>query len=891
MSVSGNQKLSLLFTIFLILNLIIIHFANTFDDQIENVENKLELSIIQLPDTGTRASSYTYHNYTQMVEALHDLNSNYSGLMDLDSAQDLFGVPDCRDGYKIWIVRITNESITRSKPEVLYVGGYHGDEDISIEVPFYFISWLLESYDSDPKVRYIIDNRDLYIIPVLNPYGWENDDRMDGNGEDMNRDYPYGNLTSNPALTTVGSRTVHELMKVHLFSAGITWHAGAVGIYYAWGTPLHNTLFDESPDDMAFKSVGERMSEYAGSFQGEYNFGPANQLIYEADGAWSDYAYAASWDTDNKDPAHPTNGARTLAFGVEISNQDRPAESELGTSVDLYCTPQQVKGLIPKNIRLGFILAELAEPYAIIQNKSLIPQSMAPGEELVLSWEAGGAINIDQTSIQYGQDSNPMTSFEFSTPVQAGKTECIGKIFSQNLTMPEVEGDYYFTIRVSADSVYSDQLNPEPVVEPQSVYVNHRINDTWELTNAGITIEGQIDYYSEIFKIEVKAKPVLDINLLDYPETGFVNENVVFRWSIDNTVDIHSQLIHRSKNPGDIQNSTHSISEGINEINNSTVSMFEVYTILPDYWGYYYYQIEVYLNETRSLLSEIMIVFVNPKLDITDGPDLLKIYEVYSITYKLEGVKELFNVTTQLTEGFIFTDPAQEDLIFTNRSEGVFNRTLVAPFYGGLYSLRIIAYFKEFQFFSGHHTFTVQDGITIFKYNLNYESMNSTLTITDLDAVCSNQSHLQLTPNNTLVAEIIILTSTNETVYRGNLSWSETASWHINSIDVSSWPKESYFIIPVFNDGKESTGIGRENIFTEEIEITPYIRPDGENGDKKENDENKGNLGLYYVIITAFVVVAIIMITAYFKKKTISEDPGDRTDFEEDESSDDKKTR
>jgi hypothetical protein len=826
-----------------------------------------------------------------MVEALHDLNSNYSGLMDLDNAQDLFGVPDCRDGYKIWIVRITNESITRSKPEILYIGGHHGDEDISIEVPFYFISWLLESYDSDPKVRYIIDNRDLYIIPVLNPYGWENDDRFDGNGEDMNRDYPYGNLSSNPALTTVGSRTVHELTKVHLFSAGISWHAGAEGIYYAWGTPLHDTPFDESPDDKAFKSVGEYLSEFAGSYQGKYNHGPANQLIYTADGAWSDYVYAASWDTTNNDPAHPTNGARILAFGVEISNQDRPPESELGTNVDLYCTPQQVKGLIPKNIRLGFILAELAEPYAILQNKSLIPQSMAPGEELVVSWEAGGAINIDQTNIQYGQNSNPMTSFEFSTPVQTGKTECIGKIFSQNLTMPVVEGDYYFTVRVRADSVYSDQLNPEPVVEPQSVYVNHRINDTWELTNAGITIEGQIDYYSEVFKIEVKAKPVPDIELLNYPETGFVNENVVFRWSLDNTIDIHSQLIHRSTNPGDLQNSTNSISEGINEINNSTVSKFEVFTILPDYWGYYYYQIEVYLNETRSILSDIINVFVQPRLDIIEGPGEPKIYEVYNVQYRLVGIKEFFNVSIQVTKGTIFANPVQEELIFTNRTEGVYNMTMVAPFNGGVYSIRIVAFFNDFQFFSGPYTFTVLDAITVFDYEVIYNSKNKTLTITDIEAVCSNQSHQTLTPDNTRWARISILNNTNRTIYSGNLSWSDTDSWHINNIDVSSWPFSTYYVIPVIDDGKESTDIGRENIFIEEIEITPYIRPDGENGDNKENDENKENLGLYYIIIAAFVVVAIIMITAYFKKKTNSEESGDRPDFKDDEGFDDKKAK
>ncbi|UCH90138.1 MAG: succinylglutamate desuccinylase/aspartoacylase family protein, partial [Thermoplasmata archaeon] len=348
-------------------------------------------------NSGSRASNFEYHNYSQLTEALKELNLDYPNLMELYNAQDLYGLPDCRDGYKIWIVRLTNESDSKLKPEVLYLGGHHGDEAISIEVPFYFIYYLLENYNNDPNIKYIIDNRELYIVPVLNPYGWEHNSRYDGNGEDVNRDYPYGNASDNEALTTVGASAVHELMKTHMFSAAISWHAGVELIYYAWGTPLHDTGLDESPDDSAYKSLGKRMSEYGGDYHGQYNYGPANNILYGAEGAWSDYAYAASWDSAGFDPNHPTGGSRTLAFGVEISNQKKPTTAELGTEIDLYCSPGEVKGYIPKNIRLGFALAELAQPYIEFQNKSLIPDEVEPGKNLTLTWNIGGAMSIDQT--------------------------------------------------------------------------------------------------------------------------------------------------------------------------------------------------------------------------------------------------------------------------------------------------------------------------------------------------------------------------------------------------------------------------------------------------------------------------------------------------------------
>ncbi|MCK5561596.1 MAG: hypothetical protein KAJ51_13420 [Thermoplasmata archaeon] len=127
-------------------------------------------------------STYSYHNYTTLVDDMEALNDTYTNLFELYTAQSKFGLQDCKDGYKVWIIRITNEARGFNKPEVLFIGGHHGNEKISIETAYYFAEWLVTNYEDDEHVKYLIDHREIYIMPVINPWGWENNIREDSNG-------------------------------------------------------------------------------------------------------------------------------------------------------------------------------------------------------------------------------------------------------------------------------------------------------------------------------------------------------------------------------------------------------------------------------------------------------------------------------------------------------------------------------------------------------------------------------------------------------------------------------------------------------------------------------------------------------------------------------------
>jgi hypothetical protein len=495
----------------------------------ENNDSEIEQIILN------SNSNYTYHNYSTLVANLKNLNSTYPDLMDLNTSQELYGLPDCRDGYKIWVVKITNEKLKSNKPEVLFIGGHHGNEDISIETPFYLIEFLLDNYESNDLIRYLIDHREIYIIPVLNPWGWENNNRYDGNDQDMNRDYPYGKSgveanSDGIPLSTVGAKTIAQIMEHHIFILSLSWHSGLHSIYYAWGTPKHNTPSDESPDNIAFFELARLMSDNAGG-DTKYPYGPANQVVYYAEGAWSDYAYAASWDTMYLESGFETHGARSLAIGVEISNAKAPDETLLGNS-DEILNPGSNIGFVSQNIRMALVMIDLAEPYLTWKNSEAnpIPTSAKTNNNITLNWYVNGSFSVSETRILYGMDPDPISNSQFNTDKMNGGSSWLGTSFSQNITLPDKAGDYYFVANAKVDQQVLVQSTPEPMVPPQSFFASQRTNDSYNITIAGNSLEGKKDWYSPVIHIHVKKDLKNAVELTEYTKPVICNRSFNITW-------------------------------------------------------------------------------------------------------------------------------------------------------------------------------------------------------------------------------------------------------------------------------------------------------------------------------------------------------------------------
>ena len=203
----------------------------TFEDRLSIVrQGKLKDIHNNIPLT---IESRVYHTYDEMTELLQNLESNYSDIMSLTSLGKTY---EDRD---IWLVKISdNVGTNEGEPEVLLMGAHHGNEKPSYEVLIYFIKHIVQNYskentdndgdgevnedpidgrdndmdgliDEDPsedRVRGVINNTEIYIIPMFNPDGVEAGTRKNcapnyGNfgfskeitsyGVDLNRNYGY----------------------------------------------------------------------------------------------------------------------------------------------------------------------------------------------------------------------------------------------------------------------------------------------------------------------------------------------------------------------------------------------------------------------------------------------------------------------------------------------------------------------------------------------------------------------------------------------------------------------------------------------------------------------------------------------------------------------------
>lgn len=76
---------------------------------------------------------------------------------------------------------------TPSQPTIVVTSGVHGNEKVAVLALYNLIEQMLE--DPNDNTDYILNNSRLCIIPVVNPYGYDHQQRFNANNKDINNDY------------------------------------------------------------------------------------------------------------------------------------------------------------------------------------------------------------------------------------------------------------------------------------------------------------------------------------------------------------------------------------------------------------------------------------------------------------------------------------------------------------------------------------------------------------------------------------------------------------------------------------------------------------------------------------------------------------------------------
>ncbi|MGC2999924.1 M14 family metallopeptidase [Streptomyces sp. G35A] len=258
-----------------------------------------------------------YHNHAEMNAEIDQRLAAYPGIM----SKRVIGTS--HQGRAIVAIKISDNVATdESEPEVLFTHHQHAREHLTVEMALYLLRELGAGYGSDPRVTDMVNGREIWIIPDLNPDGGEYDiasgsyrswrkNRQPNSGSsyvgtDLNRNWDHrwgccgGSSGSTSSETYRGSapesatevKVVADFVRsrvvggVQQIKAGIDFHTYSELVLWPFGYTYSDTATGMTADDnAAFKAIGRKMAASNG-----YTPEQSSDL-YITDGSIDDYLW------------------------------------------------------------------------------------------------------------------------------------------------------------------------------------------------------------------------------------------------------------------------------------------------------------------------------------------------------------------------------------------------------------------------------------------------------------------------------------------------------------------------------------------------------------------------------------------------------------------------
>ncbi|MEO0649114.1 MAG: M14 family zinc carboxypeptidase, partial [Planctomycetota bacterium] len=164
-----------------------------------------------------------YWTWDEVVSVLDQLHAAFPGI-----TTPKFSIGKTLEGRDIWALKVSDApNVDEDEPEVRYDSMHHSREPQGMQTSFWFLIHTLETYGTDPLSTYLVDERELFFVPVVNPDGyvynqqiapgggglWRKNRRNNGDGTtgvDLNRNYPFqwgfDNFGSSPSTDSVTYR-------------------------------------------------------------------------------------------------------------------------------------------------------------------------------------------------------------------------------------------------------------------------------------------------------------------------------------------------------------------------------------------------------------------------------------------------------------------------------------------------------------------------------------------------------------------------------------------------------------------------------------------------------------------------------------------------------------
>jgi carboxypeptidase T len=305
-------------------------------------------------------SSDRFNSYAEILDRMHQLEKDHPDLVSLESIGKSY------EGQDILAIRISpkdrSEAEAQKIPTVLYTGCHHAREYITVEMPLMFAEYLSSEYANNAQLKALMDEREIYIVPILNVDGyvydytngirgklWRKNRSQQGIGTDLNRNYSFhwgeGGSSDNPNDDTfMGSEAFSEpetlslknfIISLTRLKSMLDFHSYSELILYPWGftyEPVGQSL-GKKEDQKVFHKMAQQMSAW--------NHYEASSVadLYIASGNLIDWAYGE---------------LGIFAFSFELS-------PDSSSSVGFYPPASIVSNVFQENLRAMLYILEFGD--------------------------------------------------------------------------------------------------------------------------------------------------------------------------------------------------------------------------------------------------------------------------------------------------------------------------------------------------------------------------------------------------------------------------------------------------------------------------------------------------------------------------------------------------
>ncbi|MGW0736290.1 M14 family metallopeptidase [Streptomyces sp. NPDC002851] len=236
-----------------------------------------------------------YHNYKEATDAINKAVEAHPDLM----TKEVIG--KSYEGREIVAIKISDNAGTdEAEPEVLFTHHQHAREHLTVEMALYLLKTLGDEYATDDRVKKMVDEREIWIVPDVNPDGGEYDiatgsyrswrlnrqpNQGGATGTDLNRNWDYkwgccGGSSGTPGSETYRGSAPESGTEVKVVAdfvrgrvvdgkqqikAAIDFHTYSELILWPYGYTYDDTAEGLTQDDRdAHAAVGEAMAKSNG---------------------------------------------------------------------------------------------------------------------------------------------------------------------------------------------------------------------------------------------------------------------------------------------------------------------------------------------------------------------------------------------------------------------------------------------------------------------------------------------------------------------------------------------------------------------------------------------------------------------------------------------------